>query len=157
MNTTGIYSTVRHPLYLGNFFILLGPCIYTGNSYAVIIFILVFWIYYERIMFAEEAYLKSQFNAQFQEWSARVPLIIPSFKIYIASKGHFLFSRILDREYTGICGVFFMYTILIVIRNYFDGNEELISPGWKIMILLFTLLYITLRTIKKKKGKHLRK
>ena len=39
LNRHGIYSTVRHPLYLGNFFIFLGPFIFTGNIYGIIIFI----------------------------------------------------------------------------------------------------------------------
>ena len=62
LNQTGIYSTVRHPLYLGNFFMFLGPFIFTGNIYGIIILILAFWIYYERIMFAEEAYLIKSFG-----------------------------------------------------------------------------------------------
>ena len=33
LNIQGIYSIVRHPLYLGNFFIFLGPFIFTGNIY----------------------------------------------------------------------------------------------------------------------------
>jgi len=31
LNTTGIYSVVRHPLYLGNFFMWLGPAMLTAN------------------------------------------------------------------------------------------------------------------------------
>src|SRR5690554_7017051 len=31
LNTTGMYSIVRHPLYLGNFFMWLGPALMTGN------------------------------------------------------------------------------------------------------------------------------
>ena len=46
LNKYGIYSTVRHPLYLGNFFIFLGTFIFTGNIYGIIIFILIFWIYH---------------------------------------------------------------------------------------------------------------
>ena len=57
LNTQGIYSIVRHPLYFGNFFIFLGPFLYTGNIFVIIIFVLLFWLYYERIMFAEEAFL----------------------------------------------------------------------------------------------------
>jgi protein-S-isoprenylcysteine O-methyltransferase Ste14 len=31
LNTKGIYSTVRHPLYLGNFFMWMGIILYVGN------------------------------------------------------------------------------------------------------------------------------
>ena len=53
LNTTGIYSLLRHPLYLGNFFMFLGPFIFTGNILGISIFILIFCLYYERIMYEE--------------------------------------------------------------------------------------------------------
>ena len=43
LNKFGIYSIVRHPLYLGNFLIYLGPFIYSGNIYGITIFILFLW------------------------------------------------------------------------------------------------------------------
>ena len=33
LNSTGIYSTVRHPLYLGNYLIWIGIAIFTYNIY----------------------------------------------------------------------------------------------------------------------------
>ena len=80
LNKYGIYSTVRHPLYLGNFFIFLGPFIFTGNIYGIIIFILIFWIYYERIMFAEEAFLMDKYDDEYKEWSLQI--FIPSSILY---------------------------------------------------------------------------
>ncbi|WP_313100976.1 methyltransferase [Epilithonimonas sp.] len=53
LNTTGIYSIVRNPLYLGNFFMWLGLAMFTENVWFIICFILFYWIYYERIIFAE--------------------------------------------------------------------------------------------------------
>ena len=153
LNTTGIYSIVRHPLYLGNFFILLGPCIYTGNSYVVILFILIFWLYYERIMYAEEAYLINEFHDEFENWASRVPAIIPNLKYFVAPKGFFSLTKILEREYTGICGVLFMYILLIIIRNYIFSVEKLISTPLFAILIINILIYISLRTIKKLKRK----
>jgi len=39
LNTSGIYSLVRHPLYLGNFFIWLGPVLFVRTFVFVIFFI----------------------------------------------------------------------------------------------------------------------
>src|SRR5947208_2013975 len=58
LNTSGIYSTVRHPLYLGNYLMWIGIVLFTKNYYFVIIVSLLYWIYYERIMFAEERFLE---------------------------------------------------------------------------------------------------
>ena len=38
LNTKGIYSIVRHPLYLGNYLIWLGFLIYLSNFYTILIF-----------------------------------------------------------------------------------------------------------------------
>ena len=62
LNTKGIYSIVRHPLYLGNFFMWLGLCLLTKDLWFTIAFILIYWVYYERIMFAEEAFLIDKFG-----------------------------------------------------------------------------------------------
>ncbi|HEY1602874.1 MAG TPA: methyltransferase, partial [Pirellulales bacterium] len=58
LNTSGIYSTVRHPLYLGNYLMWLGVTMYSQLWWLVTIVSLVFWLYYERIMFAEEEFLR---------------------------------------------------------------------------------------------------
>ena len=48
LNQTGIYSLVRHPLYLGNFLMYLGLAMITGHLWFVISFVLLYWLYYER-------------------------------------------------------------------------------------------------------------
>src|SRR5688500_4372101 len=62
LNTTGMYSMVRHPLYLGNYLIWIGIVAYTLNPYFVIIVTLLYWLYYERIMLAEEMHLTRSYG-----------------------------------------------------------------------------------------------
>jgi protein-S-isoprenylcysteine O-methyltransferase Ste14 len=62
LNTTGIYSTVRHPLYLGNFFMWLGPVMLTANLWFIVVFMMFYWLYYERIMYSEEQFLRRKFG-----------------------------------------------------------------------------------------------
>ena len=52
LNTSGIYSMVRHPLYLGNYLMWIGIVLFTQNIEFTIIISLMYWLYYERIMFA---------------------------------------------------------------------------------------------------------
>ncbi len=88
LNTTGIYSTVRHPLYLGNFFMWLGAAILINNGWFVVAFILLYWIYYERIMFAEEQFLRRKFGSAYTDWADKTPAFIPNFGKYIPSNPH---------------------------------------------------------------------
>ncbi len=80
LNTTGIYSLVRHPLYLGNFLMWLGVAFLIADIWFTIIFILLFWINYERIMFAEEQFLRKKFGDDYLNWSKDVPLFIPKLR-----------------------------------------------------------------------------
>lgn len=82
LNTTGAYSIVRNPLYLGNFFMGLGVAAFAHFWWLILIYILIFWLYYERIIFAEEAYLRDKFGNLFLEWANRTPAFIPKFSQY---------------------------------------------------------------------------
>ena len=62
LNETGIYSLVRHPLYVGNFLMWLAVAMLTGNIWFIVSFTFLYWVYYERIMFAEEAFLRNKFG-----------------------------------------------------------------------------------------------
>ena len=77
LNVTGIYSLLRHPLYLGNFFMWLGPVLFLRSFCFTLIFGLLYWIYYERIMFAEEQFLRRKFGEIYDKWSETVGSFIP--------------------------------------------------------------------------------
>ena len=70
---------VRHPLYLGNFFMWLGVAMLTENTWFSIAFVLFYAFYYERIMYAEESFLRAKFGKTYLDWAAQVPAFIPSF------------------------------------------------------------------------------
>ena len=67
LNTTGIYSLVRNPLYLGNYSMFLGVVLFFHSLPFTLIFTLAFFIYYERIIFAEECYLRRKLGCNI--WS----------------------------------------------------------------------------------------
>ena len=151
LNQTGIYSIVRHPLYLGNFLIFLGPFIFAGNICSIIIFILSFWIYYERIMYAEETFLISKFGSEYENWSSKTPAFIPKIASYTPTKSIFSFRKVLEGEYSGIYGVFAIFTLLLAFRNYNLNIAPIISNAWKGIFMGNTLIFITLRTLKKRR------
>ena len=76
LNTSGMYSIVRHPLYVGNYLMWLGPAMLTGHFWFIISFTLFYWVYYERIMYAEEQFLRNKFGKQYLEWSKNVKNLI---------------------------------------------------------------------------------
>jgi len=149
LNSTGIYSLVRHPLYLGNYFILLGPFFIFPQMSLILIYTLLFWIYYERIMFAEEDYLRNKFKDDFTNWAHGIPAFFPKFSNYVKPSGSFSLSRVIKREYTGLCGIIFMFFFLMLSFEYFHEVKIPINEMLTHGLIINAIVYITLRTYKK--------
>ena len=98
LNTKGAYSVVRHPLYLGNFLIWLGVSTFVPIWWISVIFVLLFWLYYERIMFAEEAFLREKFGSAFEAWAKNTPAFFPSFKNWKQPDTSYSIRKVLRRE-----------------------------------------------------------
>ncbi|MBS0010958.1 MAG: DUF1295 domain-containing protein [Bacteroidales bacterium] len=149
LNIRGIYSMVRHPLYLGNFFMWLGPVLFIRSVWITIIFCLAYWLYYERIMFAEEQYLRKKFGESYDRWSERVKAFIPSFSNYTRSDLSFSLRNVLKREYNGFGSIFIVFALLDISRNYSLAGRLHINTLWLVLLVFGFLTWLTLRTLKK--------
>jgi protein-S-isoprenylcysteine O-methyltransferase Ste14 len=152
LNTTGMYSIVRHPLYLGNFFCWLGvsmfPCVWPVS----VIVILVFWIYYERIMFAEEEFLRGKFGKEYEKWTNKTPAFLPRLRNWIPNVLPFSLRNVLKREYSGFFAIIVSFTFLEIIGDIFAEGELELDPMWGALFLFGMITYLSLRTLKKKTG-----
>ena len=75
--STGPYSLVRHPLYLGNFIILIGFTIASANLYVAAVVVLFFLIWYPAAIAYEDSKLENIFGDDWREWSKNIRAIIP--------------------------------------------------------------------------------
>lgn len=148
LNTKGIYSTCRNPLYLGNFLMMLSPVILVGNWIFILCFCLCFWLYYERIIYAEEAFLSEKFKDDYITWTNNTPCFIPSFKKYVKSDLDFSFKSMLKREYHSLFGlassllIVHYITATIVVFSY--PISSLPSPNYIILGFFIICLIIYL-------------
>jgi hypothetical protein len=149
LNTAGLYSVVRHPLYLGNFLSWLGIAMFTQSFLVVLIAVLAFALYYERIMFAEEKFLADRFHDSFREWAARTPAFFPRLRGWRASPIPFSWKMVLRREYSGFFAVVVTFTCFAVIRGYFERGWIRLEPGWAVFLGVGTAVYLGLRWAKK--------
>ena len=150
VNTKGIYSVVRHPLYLGNFLMWFGIILYVNNIWFAISCILLFWLYYERIMFAEEQFLKNKFGDKYLKWSMTAPPFFPKLKGWNKSEMEFSTRNVLKREYNGLFAVGISFAYLNVLRNYLETKTFLITDFWLYTLIITFLAFVILRTLKKK-------
>ncbi len=150
LNTTGIYSIVRHPLYLGNFFMWLGVAMLTENTWFIIAFILFYAFYYERIMYAEESFLRQKFDDSYLNWAEKTPAFIPSFKHYQKAKYSFSIKKTLKKEKNGLTAVFLLFWTFNSIGKIV--KEKTISfeyNFWFFAALVSLTIYLILKIMKK--------
>jgi len=149
LNVTGIYSIVRHPLYIGNYFMWLGPALFVRSAWFIAVFTLAYWLYYERIMFAEEQFLRRKFGDEYDRWAEKVNAVIPSFRNYIPPKLSFSFRTVLRREYNSFVNIFVIFLLLDIARNYFISDKLTITPMWGWLFLIAGIIWLMIRLVHK--------
>ncbi len=149
LNTTGVYSLVRHPLYFANFLIGLGLAVFTLNPWFVGIYTLTFWLYYERIMLAEEAFLKAQFSYQFDAWAARTPPFCPRLSGYVKPSLQFSLRNVLKREYNTVLQIVVVAFILEVTGDALQSHQLRFSTGWIVFLGAGSATWFVLRMLKR--------
>ncbi len=150
LNTSGIYSIVRHPLYVGNFLMWLGPVLFLRSVWCVIIFVLAYWIYYERIIFAEEQYLRRKFGEEYDTWAFRVRSVIPRFRNFIRPDLAFSLRNVLKREYNSIANLFIVFAILDVIRNIAVTGKVYMEPLYITLLVAALIFWAVVRYLVKR-------
>jgi len=75
--STGAYALVRHPLYTGNFLILIGFALAAANLYVAGGVLAFFLIWYPAAIAYEDAKLERIFEDEWRVWSKNIRAIIP--------------------------------------------------------------------------------
>lgn len=150
LNTRGVYGMVRHPLYLGNYFMWVGIVLFVGNQWFTLVVSLLFWVYYERIMFAEEAFLRRKFGTSYLDWSQKTPAFLPRFSGWVAPGVQFSFRNVLKREYNGFFAVFISFALVDAVHLFRTAGELGLSSHWVYLLAGASGIFLVLRTLKKR-------
>jgi protein-S-isoprenylcysteine O-methyltransferase Ste14 len=127
----------------------IGIVVFTFNWYFVVVVSLLYWVYYERIMFAEERFLERKFGQQYLEWASKLPAFIPKFSQFKKSNIPFSLVSVLRREYSGVLATVIGFVFVLLLRNFFEGNKVLVSESWLNVLAITTLVSLVLRTLKR--------
>lgn len=150
LNTGGIYSLVRHPLYLGNFFMWIGVGAFAGKPLAIGVTVLLFWLYYERIMMAEERFLYEQFGETFGAWAAKTPPFIPRLNGWKPWPYPLSFRFVLGRDYQALYGFVASTAVVGLVRVGTLGEGWAAAVPWGWYFLAGTGAYLLLHTLKRR-------
>lgn len=150
LNTTGMYSIVRHPLYLGNFLMWLGIAVFSLDWRLLLIFVLAFWLYYERIMFAEEEFLRATFGRKFINWASTTPAFIPRFTHWQSPSLPFSPKTALRKEYHGLFGLAVAFNGLEVVEHLVVEGKIRLETHWLVLGIIGLAAYLIVRPLRKR-------
>ncbi len=149
LNTTGMYSMVRHPLYLGNFFMWMGLILYVAIPWVIILSVFFFWFVYERIMLAEERFIRSKFKEAFEEWARKTPAFFPVKLRWKTGGRRFSVKKVMRREYSGILALGVSFVYLDTLKNYVKTGNPEPAMFWIVFGIICVILWLTFRSLRK--------
>jgi protein-S-isoprenylcysteine O-methyltransferase Ste14 len=152
LNTTGAYSLVRNPLYVGNFLITLGVVAYVRVWWLVLIYVLMFWLFYERIIFLEETFLREKFGKAWDRWAARTPVFIPKLKGFNKPAVHFSIRNVLSKESYVFVNIVLAYVFLEVLGGLISEHEFELDLPWIIALCFALVVLVVVKVLKMSTG-----
>lgn len=149
LNTTGPYACVRHPLYVGNYLLFLGVCLLTGVWWFVVMGSLIYWLYYERIMYAEEEFLRDKYGEEYVQWASRTPAFLPALWRWTAPAHELSVKKVLRNEYTSVLGMAASLAAVDTAIVSFTAGRFVYTPLWAGVVAGGVGYYLVMRVLSK--------
>jgi protein-S-isoprenylcysteine O-methyltransferase Ste14 len=150
LNTAGLYSLVRNPLYWGNGLIFAGLLTVYTQPLALALFIVFLFLQYHFIVLAEESFLREHYGPAYEEYCRRVSRWLPRFGLYSPPSHPFDFKKVLFKE-NDSCFNLLLTALLILAwkEKYFSGkvHHPLFFAGAALSLIL---IYTWIKILKKK-------
>lgn len=149
LNTTGMYSVVRHPLYLGNALMFSGLALLPGVWYLPVIVALGTGWYYERIMLVEETFLEEKYGAAFRDWAAATPAVLPDWSRWQPPRLPFSWRTALRGEIYAAFAIALMVLVLDAVQSWRASGRFAASPLWTAVAAVAAAVWMAARLAKK--------
>lgn len=152
LNSSGAYSVVRHPLYLANFLVFLGIVSSPGVWWLPLVGTLAYSLYYERIILAEESFLRERFGSRFLEWAQRTPAVVPSIANWRRPDLPFCLRTAVKREYQSILSALACFAVLDYLEDFVAGGRHAVEwePDTTIPFVSAFLACLVIRFVRKR-------
>lgn len=150
LNTTGLYSLGRNPLYLGNAVIYMAIAFFLQSVWFAVLMLLFLVVYLERIIATEEKFLTEKFGDDYRNWAAEVPAFFPRLTGWRAPELPFSLRNVLRREYSGFFAIIASFFVLDQSREYLAESRTVLDPDWLAALAIGALIYVALRWAKKR-------
>jgi protein-S-isoprenylcysteine O-methyltransferase Ste14 len=154
LNTTGMYSVVRHPLYFANFIVFVAFVLLFKSLLLVLLMGLAYFLYYERIMMAEEKFLDDKYGNRYRAWAAKTPAFFPRLSGFVRPALPFSWRSALLREFHTFFLISAAFAIVEMLEAMLLEGQSFAEwladePIWPAVFVFSLLTYLVVRTIKK--------
>ena len=145
--TAGLYSHVRNPMYVGNFFLIMGLALASNSWVFTVVGVPLALGMHRAIVAAEENFLRNKFGAQFDAYCARVPRWVPRLSglLTTASSMSFEWRRVVAKEYAATFDWFSAVAVVVLVKLGHDGllddHEELTGVMVAVVLVRFVLWF----------------
>ena len=109
-----------------------------------------FWLYYERIIFSEEEFLRNKFGVLFIEWANKTPILIPNFSNWKKPDLPFSLKTVIRREFSTFFSIVAVFFFLEVSTNLLLYSKFEVRRSWIYFFIVSLIIYLTCLILKKK-------
>lgn len=146
----GIFAHCRNPLYLGNLLIFLGLFVMHNNPWVYFLGFGFFLLSYSAIVAAEEAYLKTKFGADYQDYCSRVNRWLPQLGGLRKTLGSMRFNwrRVVAKDYASAYSWMVLALLLMCYECLLLPSIDWLKEVGIVFVLL-TAVFAMVRYLKK--------
>lgn len=152
LNTTGAYSLVRNPLYLGNCLMYVGLALFSQSILLAVLLALMLLPYYERIIAAEESFLTERFGPVYEDWAARTPAFVPRMAGFVPPALPFALRWTIRREAPSIYGAILSLYLMEYGLHHLGAEPEPMNPLWHAVAGAATLAFLAVVILRRRTG-----
>lgn len=150
LNTTGLYSLVRNPLYWGNMLIFAGLLTVFANPAALALFVVFLFLQYHFIVLAEESFLRELHGQAYENYCRRIHRWLPRFDRHAPPGRPFRLRKVLFKENDSCFNLLFGALLVLAWKDrYFFGRLRRPLP-FAAAALVLILLYVGVKVLKKR-------
>jgi protein-S-isoprenylcysteine O-methyltransferase Ste14 len=149
LNTSGLYSLARNPLYWGNIFIFSGLLIAFAQPLALAGFIFFLVGQYQFIIRIEETFLRERYGSGYHEYCRQVRRWLPRFRNFSLPEKPFDCKKVFFKENDSVFNLLFIYLLILAYKEYLFSGKIRHAKFWLAGAVVLILFYAFLKILKK--------
>jgi protein-S-isoprenylcysteine O-methyltransferase Ste14 len=149
LNTSGMYSIVRHPRYVGDFFIGLGIVLVPFVVWLPLVYSAAFCLYYARVINVDEKLLRAKAGSSFDRWASNTPAYFFRIRKWRPSEYPFSFRSFLLREHKGIILIIAMHSSIEWGEHWILEQRILTEAFWILLVAFGFAIYVYAKVLER--------